>query len=104
MANIFFISLGCDKNRIDSEIMLKKLSDGGHSIVGEIEQADCAVVNTCGFDNATIGCQVAIQNSQPPVLRIGVRLVADTATFTVKIKAVVVTILAECHLRWYTAR
>ncbi len=49
MANIFFISLGCDKNRIDSEIMLKKLSDGGHSIVGEIEQADCAVVNTCGF-------------------------------------------------------
>lgn len=49
MANIFFISLGCDKNRIDSEIMLKKLSDGGHSIVADVNDADCAVVNTCGF-------------------------------------------------------
>lgn len=49
MAKIFFISLGCDKNRIDSEIMLKRLSDGGHEIVAELDGADCAVVNTCGF-------------------------------------------------------
>ncbi len=49
MANIFFISLGCDKNRIDSEIMLKKLSAAGHNIVSDVNEADCAVVNTCGF-------------------------------------------------------
>ncbi|MEA5050254.1 MAG: 30S ribosomal protein S12 methylthiotransferase RimO [Oscillospiraceae bacterium] len=49
MANIYFISLGCDKNRIDAEIMLKKLSDAGHDIVADAAEADCAVVNTCGF-------------------------------------------------------
>ncbi|MEA4911411.1 MAG: 30S ribosomal protein S12 methylthiotransferase RimO [Oscillospiraceae bacterium] len=49
MAKIFFISLGCDKNRIDAEIMLKKLSDAGHALVGAVDGADCAVVNTCGF-------------------------------------------------------
>ncbi|MEG2677065.1 MAG: 30S ribosomal protein S12 methylthiotransferase RimO [Oscillospiraceae bacterium] len=49
MANIFFISLGCDKNRIDAEIMARLLIDGGHRIVEDISEADCAVVNTCGF-------------------------------------------------------
>ncbi len=49
MANIYFISLGCDKNRIDAEIMAKRLIDGGHTIVAEPHDADCAIVNTCGF-------------------------------------------------------
>lgn len=49
MANIYFISLGCDKNRIDAEIMARSLQARGHSITAEIAEADCAVVNTCGF-------------------------------------------------------
>lgn len=49
MANIFFISLGCDKNRIDAEIMADKLISAGHRIAATPEEADCAVINTCGF-------------------------------------------------------
>ncbi len=49
MANVYIISLGCDKNRIDAEIMARRLVDGGHSVTASLEQADCALVNTCGF-------------------------------------------------------
>lgn len=49
MAGICFISLGCDKNRVDAEIMSAKLAAAGHRIVDDIGAADCAVVNTCGF-------------------------------------------------------
>lgn len=47
--SIFFISLGCDKNRIDAEIMAKTLENGGFRLVDDSAEADCAVVNTCGF-------------------------------------------------------
>ncbi|NIA01658.1 MAG: hypothetical protein GWO83_00765 [Bacteroidia bacterium] len=43
------ISLGCPKNRVDSEIMLGELRRRGHQIVGEIEDAETVIVNTCGF-------------------------------------------------------
>ncbi len=49
MANIYFVSLGCDKNRIDAEIMADKLLRAGHRVVAEPQGADCAIVNTCGF-------------------------------------------------------
>lgn len=49
MASVYFISLGCDKNRIDAEIMMKRLVDGGHTITADINEADVAIVNTCGF-------------------------------------------------------
>ncbi len=43
------ISLGCPKNQIDAEIMLKKLVDAGYTLVKEAAKADVVVVNTCGF-------------------------------------------------------
>lgn len=43
------ISLGCDKNRIDAEIMLSILSKNGYSIVNNEKDADIIIVNTCGF-------------------------------------------------------
>jgi len=43
------ISLGCDKNRVDSEVMLGLLLRAGHSIVNRPEEADVIIVNTCGF-------------------------------------------------------
>ncbi|MEG2524167.1 MAG: 30S ribosomal protein S12 methylthiotransferase RimO [Oscillospiraceae bacterium] len=49
MAGIYFISLGCDKNRIDAEIMANALIEAGHFVTGNLESADCAVINTCGF-------------------------------------------------------
>ncbi len=47
--NVYFISLGCDKNRVDSEIMINLLSKGGFEITKDPTIADCAVINTCGF-------------------------------------------------------
>lgn len=48
---ILFISLGCDKNLVDSEKMLGLLHGKGHEIVDEEAQADVIVVNTCCFIN-----------------------------------------------------
>ncbi|SKA86780.1 SSU ribosomal protein S12P methylthiotransferase [Caloramator quimbayensis] len=50
--NIGFVSLGCDKNRIDSEIMLSKLSKEGYKIVNDEKEADIIIINTCGFINS----------------------------------------------------
>lgn len=47
--NILFVSLGCDKNLVDSEHMLGDLIDQGFSICDSEEDADIIVVNTCSF-------------------------------------------------------
>lgn len=46
---ISFISLGCDKNLVDSEKMLTLVREAGHEIVAEGEEADIIVINTCCF-------------------------------------------------------
>lgn len=46
---ILFISLGCDKNLVDSEVMLGYLSEAGFEITNDESEADIAVVNTCSF-------------------------------------------------------
>lgn len=46
---IGMISLGCPKNQVDGEMILKKLSENGFDIVQKIEDADAMIVNTCGF-------------------------------------------------------
>lgn len=48
---ILFISLGCDKNLVDSEVMLKELSREGYSFTDDELEADVIVVNTCCFIN-----------------------------------------------------
>lgn len=47
--NILFISLGCDKNLVDSEVMLSLLDAKGYQIVDDETQADIIVINTCCF-------------------------------------------------------
>ncbi len=47
--NLLFISLGCDKNLVDSEVMLGILEAGGYQIVDDEMQADVIVINTCCF-------------------------------------------------------
>lgn len=47
--NIGAISLGCDKNRVDTEKMLARLVGGGHRIVSDARDADILIVNTCAF-------------------------------------------------------
>lgn len=46
------VSLGCAKNLVDSEHMLAMLQEDGIQIVDDMEQADVAVINTCGFIEA----------------------------------------------------
>lgn len=49
--NILFVSLGCDKNLVDSEVMLGMLKEKGYTFTDDQTQADAAVVNTCCFIN-----------------------------------------------------
>jgi ribosomal protein S12 methylthiotransferase len=46
---VHLVSLGCPKNRVDSEVMVGKLRSGPFELVDEPENADVIVVNTCSF-------------------------------------------------------
>jgi ribosomal protein S12 methylthiotransferase len=46
---VFFVSLGCPKNLVDSEIMLGQLAKGEYEITDKQDEADTVIVNTCGF-------------------------------------------------------
>ena len=47
--NVAFISLGCDKNRVNTEQMMALCVDAGMTLQTQPEDADVVVVNTCGF-------------------------------------------------------
>ena len=47
--NVHFVSLGCPKNRVDTEVMLGHAGGAGHRLVAAPEEAEVIVVNTCGF-------------------------------------------------------
>ncbi len=49
---IYFVSLGCPKNQVDTELMLGQVQAAGHSLVDAPEGADVIVVNTCAFIDA----------------------------------------------------
>src|SRR5437667_9581528 len=49
MNKIGFISLGCPKNLVDSEVMMGQLKQSGYQITANAAEADTIVVNTCGF-------------------------------------------------------
>lgn len=48
---ILFVSLGCDKNLVDTEVMLGLLTQKGYEITDDEQEADIVVVNTCCFIN-----------------------------------------------------
>jgi ribosomal protein S12 methylthiotransferase len=58
--NIAFITLGCPKNLVDTEIMLGLLDRAGHRLVGEPDGADVAVVNTCSFIASAVAESAAV--------------------------------------------
>ena len=47
--NLFFVSLGCDKNLVDSEKMIALLASQNISVTSTPEDAEIIIVNTCGF-------------------------------------------------------
>ena len=48
---LLFVSLGCDKNLVDSEDMLGVLTRAGHEIVDDENEAEAIIINTCCFIN-----------------------------------------------------
>jgi ribosomal protein S12 methylthiotransferase len=52
MKKVGFISLGCPKNLVDSEVMMGQLKQNGYQITSDARDADTIVVNTCGFIEA----------------------------------------------------
>ena len=52
MKKVGFISLGCPKNLVDSEVMMGELAREGYEITRDASEADTLVVNTCGFIDA----------------------------------------------------
>jgi ribosomal protein S12 methylthiotransferase len=49
---IYFVSLGCPKNQVDTELMLGQVQAAGHALVDAPDGADVIVVNTCAFIDA----------------------------------------------------
>ena len=49
MEKIGFVSLGCSKNLVDTEVMLHALHSAGYEITPDETEADVIVINTCGF-------------------------------------------------------
>ena len=84
--SIFFISLGCDKNRVDAEKMCYLLEEAGYMITPELAEADAVIINTCGF--ITSAKQEALDNIYEMV----------NAKYDGVIKALIVTgCLSERH-------
>ena len=46
---IGFLSLGCPKNQIDTDVMLRELVDAGYELVANDYEADVMLINTCAF-------------------------------------------------------
>jgi ribosomal protein S12 methylthiotransferase len=49
MTKVGFISLGCSKNLVDTEVMLRTLHDAGFEITPDETEAEIIIINTCGF-------------------------------------------------------
>jgi ribosomal protein S12 methylthiotransferase len=49
MKKVGFVSLGCPKNLVDSEVMMGQLKKAGYEITNNVGEAETLVVNTCGF-------------------------------------------------------
>ena len=44
-----FVSLGCSKNLVDTEMLIGLFKENNYEIVNKVEEAEVIVVNTCGF-------------------------------------------------------
>jgi len=52
LLSVHLVTLGCARNEVDSEELAARLEEGGFRLVGEPEDADAVMVNTCGFVEA----------------------------------------------------
>ncbi|QIK37786.1 30S ribosomal protein S12 methylthiotransferase RimO [Caldichromatium japonicum] len=59
-SKIAFISLGCPKATVDSELILSRLRAEGYSLQSDLDQADLVIVNTCGFIEPAVDESLAV--------------------------------------------
>lgn len=74
---VHMVSLGCPKNRVDSEIMLGQAHAAGYALTGEADEADLLIVNTCAFieDSKKESVGAILDLAEVKALRPGTRLV-----------------------------
>ena len=74
---VHMVSLGCPKNRVDSEIMLGQAEAAGYRLTGEADEADLLIVNTCAFieDSKKESVGAILDLAEVKALRPGTRLV-----------------------------
>lgn len=74
---VHLVSLGCPKNRVDSELMVGQLQRDGWQVVGEPQAADLLIVNTCAFieDSKTESIDAILDLADYKVARPGTKLV-----------------------------
>ena len=65
--NVGFISLGCDKNRVDTEKAIAIVRDAGYRVTDDVKKADIIVINTCAFIKSAV--KEARQHFAPGFLR-----------------------------------
>ena len=53
---VSFVSLGCAKNLVDTEVMIAKLGEAGWELCDDSKLADAVVVNTCAFIDPAKAC------------------------------------------------
>jgi len=73
---VFAITLGCPKNRVDTEFMLGDLLSSGYELVDAPDSADVVIVNTCGFLSSARAESLDMLAALASELKPGARLVA----------------------------
>ena len=67
--NVSFISLGCDKNRVNTEQMMAMCLQAGMTVQEDVNGSDVVVINTCGFiDSAKTEAIETILSAAEPAL------------------------------------
>ena len=69
MKKIMFVSLGCDNNLVDSEVMLGLLSEKGYGFTDEEEKADIIIHVGAVYDIDRFSCYIAMGGGRPNGIR-----------------------------------
>jgi ribosomal protein S12 methylthiotransferase len=77
MHKVFLISLGCPKNRVDSEVILGLLADNGLVPTPSLDEADVVIINTCAFIQEAVqeSIEAILEAAQTKEKRTGMKLI-----------------------------
>jgi ribosomal protein S12 methylthiotransferase len=77
MQKVFLISLGCPKNRVDSEVLLGLLADNGLVPTPSLDEADVVIINTCAFIQEAVqeSIEAILETAQAKEKRTGTKLI-----------------------------